>query len=264
MTIGIGALGSESKNLPDTIVLIADTKGSFGGAYSMNRLHKLFYDKDAKVCATAADGIDRAAELFTLIQQFLGKWNTGSYGNLLDSIHSAAEVYKRIKFKTEVLPRFAYLPNSIPEMFTEQDLNPQLLRRWQRFYVGCEMLVGAFDKDGQAYLFWLDGKGGVQNFSTPGFAAIGSGAENAMFWLSYRNHNKSYSPKRTAYHVFEAKIMSESSPFVNEKMDILVARRDKWTFISDSHPIPADSPVTVEELRKLFDEEYGPKSTEAM
>ena len=44
MTIGIGVLASEEGNelKPNRVILIADTKGSFGDSYSMNRLHKVF------------------------------------------------------------------------------------------------------------------------------------------------------------------------------------------------------------------------------
>ena len=125
------------------------------------------------------------------------------------------------------------------------------------------MIVGVFDKDGQAYLFYLDGKGGVDNYSTPGFSAIGSGEGNAMFWLSYRNHNKSFSVKRSAYHAFEAKVMAESSPFVNDKLDLLVASRDKWSFVSDALPTPPEATFTLSDLRAMF-ETYGPKNTETM
>jgi hypothetical protein len=261
MTIGVGVLASESKKRPDSLILLADTQGSFGGHFSMNRLHKLFVEPRVRVAAVAADNIDDAAEIFTLIRMGLERWPDGTYGNILDALHSAAEIHRRVKFKMEILPKYAYLPNSIPELFTERDLSPTLLRRWKKFYVGCEMLIGVFDKAGQAYIFYLDGMGAVRNNSTPGFAAIGSGAGNAMFWLSYRDHNKSYSPKRSAYHALEAKVMAESSPFVNEKLDMLIASRGKWVFQSDDLPVPPDVPFTISDLREMI-EQYGPKSTE--
>ena len=46
MTIAIGALASETDLKPDHLILMADTKGSFGDGFSMDRLHKLFADPE--------------------------------------------------------------------------------------------------------------------------------------------------------------------------------------------------------------------------
>src|SRR5437016_6089650 len=62
MTVGIGVLASDKSN-PDTVILVADTKGSFGEAYSMNRMHKIFTAPDIGLHAVAAGKIDRASEL---------------------------------------------------------------------------------------------------------------------------------------------------------------------------------------------------------
>jgi hypothetical protein len=70
MTIGIGVLASSetATSRPNHLILIADTKGSFGEAYSMNRLHKLFVCPERRLFAVGADQIDRASELFEVIK----------------------------------------------------------------------------------------------------------------------------------------------------------------------------------------------------
>jgi hypothetical protein len=265
MTIGIGVLASEGEGQkPNRLVLIADTKGSFGDEYSMSRLHKVFVAPDIRVYAVGADKMDRAAELFQTIMDMsqIIHGGTERYGSTMETIGAAADLYKRIRFKLEVLPRFARIPQSLPDMFTDADLTPALLEEWRTCYFGCQMLVGAFNKEGQASLLYIKGTGEIENFTFPGFAAIGSGQGNAMFWLSYRNQNLGFPVRRAAYHALEAKIMAESSPHVNERMDLLIANGDKWSLVSDNLPAKGntDAPITIQELREMFFA-YGPKDT---
>jgi 20S proteasome alpha/beta subunit len=262
MTIGIGVLASDISK-PDHVVLLADTQGSFGEVYSMNRFHKLFQAPDVRLCAAAADRIDRAAELFDVIRTLLKTdyMNKGTYGNVLDAVHAASDIYNRSRFRFDILPKYARMPHSLPEPFDSSHLTPELLDEWRKFYFGCHMIVGGFDKSGQAFLFRIGGRGeDIDNFSFPGYVAIGSGEGNAMFWLSYRNHNLGLCVKHSAYHAFEAKIMAESSPFVNEKLDLLIANRDKQIFISDSKPLTPNAPFTLTDLRNMFGQ-YGPRDT---
>jgi hypothetical protein len=123
------------------------------------------------------------------------------------------------------------------------------------------MIVGGFNAIGQAFLLPVEGDGIITNIGFPGFGAIGSGLSNAMFWLSYRNQNLGLTLKTSAYHALEAKIMAESSPFVNEKLDVLVAARGKWTFISDSKPVPEGAAFNLNELRAMLSV-YRPKCTD--
>ena len=73
-----------------------------------------------------------------------------------------------------------------------------------------------------------------------------------MFWLGYRNHHLGFPVRRAAYHAFEAKIMAESSPFVNESMDILVADSSRWCILSNTLPAAGNMdklPITIDELK---------------
>jgi hypothetical protein len=264
MTIGIGVLASEGEGIkPNFLILLADTKGSFGDSYSMNRFHKLFLDPDRRLYAAGAGQIDRAAELFEAIRDvsLIIDGGTERYGSIVESIGGGADLYKRVRFKLDVLPRFARMPQSLPDMFTDEDLGPALLEEWRKYEFGCQMLVGAFNSGGQAFLLYIEADGTIMNLTFPGFCAIGSGAENAMFWLSYRNHNFGFPTVRAAYHAFEAKIMAESSPHVNDKLDVVLANRDKWFFMSEDKPAPENAPVSISKLREMFSV-YGPKETD--
>lgn len=262
MTIAIGVLASETDLRPDHVILLADTKGSFGAGFSMDRLHKLFADPGIGLYCAAAGLMDRAAELFKTISLFLRELQGPvGYGRVFQAVHGACDTYKRMRFRYDVLPRYAYLIPRLRDDFEERDLSPTLLEEWQKFDFGCEMIVSSFDSEGKPYLFAADGSGGVQNLTFPGFAAIGSGAGQAMFWLSYRHHNLGFPLKRAAYHAFEAKLMAESSPFVNEELDVIIASYKSHYIVTRTNPKPDGVPFTVAELRELANQ-YGPKETD--
>lgn len=262
MTIAIGVLASETELRPDHLVLLADTKGSFGNGFSMDRLHKLFAAPDVGLYCAAAGLMDRAAEFFKVIHLFLTDLQGPSgYGRLFQTVHGACDSYKRMRFKYDVLPKYAYLIPRLRDDFEESDLSPTLLKEWQGFDFGCQMIVSSFDVEGKPYLFVADGTGEVTNVTFPGFVAIGSGQDQAMFWLSYRNHNLEFSAKKAAYHAFEAKLMAESSPFVNDQLDLIIASKDKHHIATRANPKPDGIPVTVAELREMF-LTYGPKETD--
>lgn len=266
MTIGIGVLASQ-KQKPDTIILLADTKGTFSEKQSMNRLHKIFKDEEINLYAVAADRIDRASELFGFISKMLRetfhKDGRRGYTSVLDAVHAAADLFKRARFRYDVLPQHAQPPLSIPEMFTEKDLTPQLLKRWRKFYFGCQMIVGAILANGQACMFYIGGDGEVDNFTFPGFVAIGSGGDDAMFWLGYRNQHLGRSLKQSAYHAFEAKTMAESAAYVNDKAEMLIADSSGSFELNDFKPTPKNAKFTLADLRKLL-VRFGPRKTDKL
>jgi len=266
MTIGIGLLATDASRTPkpNSLIFLADTKGSFGQTYSMNRLHKIFRDDEVRLYAVAADRIDYATSLFTLISKMLHETFKGrGYTDVQDAVHAASDLFKRSCFRYDVLPQHVQPPLSIPELFTEKDLTPELLEEWRKFYFRCQMIVGAMLGNGQCCLFYIDGSGGVENFTFPGFAAIGSGAQNAMFWLSYRNQHLGNSIKHSAYHGFEAKLMAESSAFVNDKCEMLVVTSEGPFELNDFKPQPKNVLFTLAEMRKMF-ASYGPRSTDGL
>ncbi len=263
MTIGIGVLASE-KSTPDTAILVADTKGSFGQEYSMNRLHKIFEFPEVDLYATAADSIDLAAEALPMIASKIAEVPPAdrSYGEIKRRITRAILAHKNERFATNILPQVWNHPEDLKTGRLAENVRAIIDKEWKQFPLGFSLVVASFDARGQAFLFMIDDEW-PRTFSYPGFAAIGSGAGNAMFWLSYRNHHLGLSVKHAAYHAFEAKVMAESSPFVNEKVNLLIARKGKHVMLSDFKPSPPDAPFSIEDLRKLFGI-YGPKDTDEL
>lgn len=230
----------------------------------MNRLHKIFKDDEIGLYAVAADRIDYAATLFSLISKMIReKFNSRSFTDVQDAVHAASDLFKRTCFRYDVLPTHVQPPLSIPDLFTEKDLTPELVEEWRKFYFRCQMIVGAIIVNGQACMFYVVGDGRVENVTFPGFAAIGSGAQNAMFWLSYRNQHLGNSIKHAAYHAIEAKVMAESSAFVNEKCEMLVADRNGSFELNDFKPTPENAAFTLKELRNMFSQ-YGPRNTDGL
>lgn len=106
----------------------------------------------------------------------------------------------------------------------------------------------------RAHLIAISGQDGtLENGSFPGFWAIGTGAANAMFWLAHRGQMAAMRPLRAAYHAYEAKLMAEDAPNVNEHMDILIANATQfWRVGTHYKPGPhAHSHITIERLKEL-------------
>jgi hypothetical protein len=252
MTIGIGVLASVSVK-PDALVMIADTMGSFEDDYSTSELHKLHAIESEDLYAVSADQIDRAGEQINMLTNVLRKDFPGprKYPDILRALVKTASLYKNLRFEIDALPQ---LRMSVEDWFKVQDphLRDSILAAYNDFYVGCQTLVGTFSANGQAYLFSLPGNGTVQNCTFPGFAVVGTGSHNAQFWLSHRKHTLSHSLKRAAYHAFEAKVMAESSPHVNEHLDLVAAQKGKSFLFYPERQEVEGAPFSIPELRKLF------------
>ncbi len=244
---------------------MADTMGSFEDAYSHGRLHKTIAFPDEEVYATAAGNVAVAAEIMPIIVAQLQDTpkEKRTHGDILRAIATASFNYRRDRFNLEVLPRFfvpPYSPNAHLQVPLEE--RPEMVRQFNELDTGADMILATFDWQGQALLYLLNSQGETHTMSFPGFAAIGSGAENAMFWLSYRQHVLGMSPSRAAYHAYEAKLMAEKSAHVNEHLDIIFAQPGRYEGISSHKPNSSTSvaPFTAEML-KVWQEQYRPRDT---
>src|SRR5205807_2019836 len=97
----------------------------------------------------------------------------------------------------------------------------KLLEEWHKFFLNIQLLVGTFERTGHALLYLLsqdtDQNGRllpkvVHLCAFPGYQTIGTGSENANFWLNYRRQVLGLSVERSAYHAFEAKKMAAKAP----------------------------------------------------
>lgn len=271
MTIGIGVLatseaGREKGVMPDYAILVSDTMGSFGDEYSHPRLHKRFDLPDQRMFILAADQIDKAAEVVAVINAVLSPvpHDARTYGKILNCIGEACFRYKADRFRMEVLPKYRIAPTCFNPFEGSKELNDTLNSAWQAFELEFQLLIAAFDRRGQAHLIFVDGREGTaQGQNIPGFSAIGTGSGNAMFWLAHRAHTMGVRPLRALYHAYEAKIMAEDSPNVNDQIDILAARADAY-WSCTSHPTAEKfewlPTFPLENLKGMM-EMYGPQPT---
>jgi hypothetical protein len=273
MTIGIGVLGTGDQFKPDTVVLVADTLGSFGDEYSTPGLRKMYVEPNDRFFAVAADRIDKASELVPMIQNNLRALRYRDHGPIYDALHHAVRDYYNQRATYEVLPKFMLSFEDWKSGQLDPELRASVITEWQQFYFGCQLIVGAFADSGQALLYFIRG-GSIKEQASgpstvefvtpsnfPGFAAIGTGATNAEFWLGYRNHTLGNSPKRAAYHAYEAKLMAESSAHVNEVTDMVVATRDGHFHLTKQKP--ESGAWSLSEFAELY-KNYGPQSTDPL
>ena len=271
MTVGVGVLatsreGRERGLLPDHIILVSDTMGSYGNEFAHPRLHKRFDLPEHKTFILAADQVDRAAELVPMIEARLSQFppDSRTYGETKQAICEACFFYKMELFKQSVLPRLRVPPEAFDPREATSEFQAVIQQEWELFGIGCDLLIGTFDHKGQAALTVVNGaEGTASSWNFPGFTAIGSGGPNALFWLSHRGHTLGMTPLRALYHAYEAKVMAEDAPNVNDKTDVLVANAENnWS--CSSHVSLADKAKVpefpIDSLETLFDK-YKPSDT---
>jgi hypothetical protein len=187
-----------------------------------------------------------------------------SYGDVIKTVIDAVHGYKADRFGSECEPNFIFKRN---EWFQVMDpaFRAHILQTWVNFDLGFELIIGGFSRKGdyygQAFLLYVSPQGKVIPINFPGIVAIGTGANNAMFWMNYRKHKLGVSVKRAAYHAYEAKLMAEKSAHVNERVEIIIANvRKNWNFSHDRPPADNDCPVSMKELEAMY-LKYGPQNT---
>jgi len=262
MTIGIGVICSESKHHPDHLILASDALGSFGDAYSTMGHHKLFLHPESKVYAVGADDLEHCGDVVQKIVNGVAGLSQRTFGLIHDVIARAVWAHRSARFKYDVLPEFDIEPSDHWRKDAEKKgLLNKLDKRWQRFETNCLLIVSTFDENGIAAQFLVEPNGKVQSVMLPGFIAIGSGQDNALFWLGYRDQNGGMGVRQSAYHVYEAKRMAEQSPHVGKgDVDLLVASNDRFFLLNKSNPAPQDSPVSLPELEEMW-RKFGPSET---
>jgi hypothetical protein len=265
MTIGIGAVCTHKKP-QDCFILASDKLGSFEDSYSTKRHAKLFVEAKDGLFAVCAGSVEAAAEF---LPRVIEHWNTPgevrSFAFVQAGIQQGFHDYKRYHFVMNVLPRYAIgLKEDWREVAKKMGIEEELFKEWREYDVGFEVLIGTFDWRGAALLFAVYGDGDVKQHAMPGFAAIGSGGENAKFWLAYREQSLGMSLLRSAYHTFEAQIMAEQSPHVGkDDIEMLIVTPEMWYLLNEKNQSHETCPVSLPELRELV-KKFGPSTTESL
>jgi hypothetical protein len=273
MTVGIGVLATteearKEKRTPDTAILLADTMGSYEDVDSHSRLHKALMFPDDRLYAVASGDVAKAAQLLPCICTFLREIPRGekTFGKIQVAIVEGCFHYKHHIFTLSELPRLRLPPHAFnPNQRLEPELNERMQAEWMSFDIGCDLVIAAFDDEGRAYLFESNAQQhAVHHRSFPGFAAIGTGGDNALFWLTRRQHTLGLLPLRAAYHAYEAKLTAEGSAHVNEHLDLIVATStDHWfcTTHKSVHGEKEHPAINIPNLKRLL-KRYWIKSTD--
>jgi hypothetical protein len=268
MTIGIGVLCSTQPKphvpRPDALVMIADTMGSTD-TDSTGELHKMLFDPGGRLYAVCADRIEVSAELLPLIRAELADIKgPRHHGEIWRALNTAVMHHRRERFMWDVVNvKYAVLgPGQIPVQ--EHD---RLMAEWCSYDTHAQALIGTFDDDGLALLYYvgkLDGTEGlVHLMEFPGYFAIGAGCYNATVWLNYRGQTLGMSVGQSALHAYEASKMASSAPTVNQNIEILVATVSGQYHLSSDFPIDPNLPVSLPWLQSMA-KRYAPRSTDAL
>jgi hypothetical protein len=266
MTIGIGAVCSVDQQV-DCLVLVCDRLGSFGGSFSNKMYGKMFCIGEERVFAVCADIVEHASQLLPLVVELWKHIPERKLNFLEGALTEAVIQYKSYRFYLDVLPQYGISPRDDWRLVAGQmGIFPQVLEQWQNFNIQCDLILGTFDDSNHAHMYLIQGDCTVTPITTQGYCAIGSGALAAMFWLSYRQQNFGMGVRRSAYHMYEAKLMSEQSPYVGkDDLDMLIipASHQKWYLLNKDQQEVEGCPVSFSRLKELLGE-FGPQSTDAL
>jgi hypothetical protein len=225
---------------------------------STPELHKLYVD--GGVYAACAGKIEFASEVLSIFHQELDKIPIRTLGNIWGALSVAVHEHRRAHFHWDCLvPRYAFQAGAIIEGQQQNVIND-----WQQYDSGISMLVSVFHKSGIPLLFYVGpvqgNDGWVHSCQFPGYCAIGTGAQNAISWLNYRQQQLGLRPLQSTYHAYEAKLMADMAPTVNRNVEMAVAFSDREYVLRADKPEIEGCPVSLPELKRLY-KQYGPQDT---
>jgi 20S proteasome alpha/beta subunit len=106
----------------------------------------------------------------------------------------------------------------------------------EKFYgqtIEVSLLVAGFDASGKGHIFSIDEfehRGHARRHDIPGFHAIGSGADGAIYMMTYREVSSSMPLRLMLYYAIEGKYFGELAGGVGPKTDVYVLRAGKSPF----------------------------------
>jgi hypothetical protein len=189
---------------------------------SMDELHKAYFNDDAKLYATCAGRVEMASELEPMFIFNIKELPRRSQGMISEALNVAVHGHRVQHFTWDVLAqRHSFLrsdqPGKLPIVASQE---AQILADWQNYDHGTHLLVGTFDDDGHALLYFIgkqydqndaEAPGLVHLREYPGHATIGAGAYNAQFWLNWRQQASGQNIRQSAYHAYEASMMASTA-----------------------------------------------------
>lgn len=264
MTIGIGVVSSIQRK-GDCLILASDRLGSYGDYFSTKNFGKMFCIEDQRIFAVCAGTVQHAGELIPMIAEGWRGIPTRNLQLLTGKLAESVLAYKHHRFYLDVLPKYDISPkDDWRSVGAKTGMLKILLKEWRQFSIDCEIIIGTFDDHGHVHTYSIDSYCSITLRTLDNFCAIGTGSFQALFWLSYREHNLGMSAHRSCYHAYEAKLMAETSPHVGkDDVILLVATWQKYWVLAKEQPELEGCPVSLTKLAEEFGD-FGPKSTESL
>jgi hypothetical protein len=237
---------------------MADTMGSTE-TDSTPELHKLYIEDNLYVAC--AGNIEMASEVISLFkQQIASQPDPKTTGGIWDALNSAVHEHRITHFRWDVIaPKYSFTNGAI----FEGD-HPNIVRDWQEYDTGLQLLVGTFHPSGMALLYYVgrcaDTFQQVFPIQFPGHWSIGTGSYNANSWLNFRKQQLGLHPVQSAYHTYEAKLMANSAPTVNANLEAVVAFADRHYLLTQEKQEEEGCPVSLSEMKSLY-KRLGPQNT---
>jgi hypothetical protein len=186
------------------------------------------------------------------------------HGSIQRALNTAVISHRREHFVWDVV-NVRIPPTNSTEASAQQIA--RISESWQSYDVGAEVLVGTFDDEGMALLYYLgripDLEGLVHLYQFPGHTAIGSGCYNASVWLNYRRQRLGLNIAQSALHAYEASEFAASSPTVNKDVEILIATANKAFHLSRESPSDPECMVSLPWLRSMA-RKHAPRKTDSL
>jgi 20S proteasome alpha/beta subunit len=240
MTIGLGILCDAG----NSIILVADTRASYGSHHNdvCSKLYDLEHDH---FCVIAGDvgwsGI--IASEFANRMKTLTRDKKGKKKNLL-LLERVKQEYQESRLHAFKWIADETLRNTLGITFkdwrTDASLEPSVRNRAtaiiERTVPDCASIVGGFDMNDSPVFFSSQFSEALMENASPGYFAIGSGANLAYDYLSHRGQSVHMRLPQSLYHAIEARVFARLDSHVGGQAAIALLSKKNKPIMIHEHP----------------------------
>src|SRR5258708_22736189 len=117
--------------------------------------------------SVASGNMEKAGEFLNLVQRKFHAMQHREHGPIQIALNQAVLEYRMERGWLEILPSFMMSRNDWYSTAIDPSLRSDILDTWQRFDVGCELIIGTFTDSGQALLYYIPSIGLVDDPGNP-------------------------------------------------------------------------------------------------
>ena len=230
MTVCVAALADHRK----AIVLAADKMVGLGAIESEADIQKILALRKDWWVMLAADDISPAFDIVDHARKRLKNARALGIDDVMDAV---VKSYQEKRLKQAEAIYLAPRGWKLSEFNSRRvgDVIPQNLRAELDFQMhahrlSLSLLVAGFDRNGQGHIFSVydyDNRGDARRHDIPGYHAIGSGSQAAIYMMAYRDVSPVMPVRRMIFHVIEGKYFGELASGVGERTDLYIIRPGK-------------------------------------